>query len=175
MSKTLDYVRESILHETSISRRDGPPLYLLDKLNSREKKIIENELIVAADSADYWLIAALGYLKSHKALPKLYQLLEEADDETIKIDIASAIYCICGDSEMVQIALDELDSTMKTNNEDKLVSILYKFHPFEDERISQRLFELLDSPNYLVAYNAAIALDISTDNIVIKFGGNPYK
>jgi hypothetical protein len=168
MSKTLDYARESIINVHSNIRRDGPPLYLLDELTEKDKKRIENDLINAMDLSDYFPIEALGYLKSIKSIPKLYDLLYQANGPII-VHIASAIYNICADATMASVALKEVNNIQKESDISNLLIAINVISSISDVNIKKKLVELSDSKNYFVACNATRALGRSTDVVIKRF------
>jgi hypothetical protein len=84
----------------------------------------------------------------------------------MKVTIAHSIFQICQDSKMIDIALEE---TPEITNPTNLINILYLLPDFNDERVNAMLNNFRDHKEYLVAYNAARALGLSTDEVVEKF------
>lgn len=166
MPDNLDIFRNEYLNANSwAQRKEGVPLYLLDKLNSEEKKIAEGELIKAASLQDTWPITGLGHLQSTFALPVLYKLLDKAD-RNIKVTIAHAIYQICRDQKMIDTVLTE---TPRISNEHELIAIFYLLSQFQDQRINALLDSYRHHHEYLVAYNATRVLGLPTEEVVVKF------
>ncbi len=157
--------REFLNANTWAQRKEGVPIELLDKLTADELKIAEEELIKSARTGDSWPIIGLGHIKSEKSLEILYKLLSKSKTG-IKVIIACSIYKICRDPEMIEIALEE---TPKITNWQELIDILYMLPDFKNERTDNMLNNFREHQDYLVAYNAARALGLSTDDVVSKF------
>lgn len=166
MTDNLELFRRDFLNaNTWAQRKDGVPFYLIDKLTPEERRIAEAELIKAVHAGDLWPIIGLGYMKSSDSLPKLYKLLTNSS-KNMKVTIAHSIFQICQDSKMIDIALEE---TPEITNPTNLINILYLLPDFNDERVNAMLNNFRDHKEYLVAYNAARALGLSTDEVVEKF------
>lgn len=147
----LNTFREEFLHaDTWAQRKDGVPLYLLDKLSESELKTAEKELIEATGPGDSWPIIGLGHIKSTNALPVLYKLLTESS-KSYKVTIAHSIFQICGDQKMIEIALEE---TPGINQWTALIDILYMLPDFKDERVDQMLNDFCYHSDHLIQYNA---------------------
>lgn len=166
MKTKLHYFRKEFLHANSWGqRKDGAPFYLLDKLNSDELAIAEDELMQQADSGDTWPVLGLGHIRSQKSLPLLYDLIPKTALET-KIAIAHSIFKINKDETMIDIAIEE---TKKLSDWYKVIDTLYLLADFNDDRTNQLLQEFRDHQDYLIAYNATQALGLPTDEVVKKF------
>lgn len=162
----LKIFRDEYLNANTWSqRKDGVPLDLLDNLSSEELKIAEKELIDSLSLKDDWPIKGLGHLKSKDALTKLYELLPKSK-KGMKVTIAHSIFQICGDKEMIKIALSE---TPNITNQYELIDVLYLLKGFGDDKLKEMLNGFREHNEYLVAYNATRALGLSTDKIVEKF------
>ena len=155
--------------KTWAQRKDGVPLELLDGLSEEELSAAEEELISAAGLNDDWPIIGLGHIGSKKALPILYELLENAKNGQ-KIVIAHSIFQINNDEKMCEIVLDELALAAQWSKH-SIIDIIYLLKDFQNAEITQKLNEFYDSEKYLVAYNAARALGLPTEPIVEKFRG----
>ena len=166
VNNNLDIFRKEFLNANSwAQRKEGVPLYLLDKLNSEEKKIAAAELIKSASLDDSWPITGLGHLKSKESLPVLYTLLNKGSKK-MKVIIAHAIYQICQDEKMIDVVLTE---TQRITNQHELIEVFYLIAQFRDERINTLLHTYRDHHEYLVAYNATRALALPTEELVVKF------
>jgi len=166
LTDNLEIFRRDFLNaNTWAQRKDGVPLYLIDKLTPEECKVAGAELIKVIHPGDPWPIIGLGYMKSSDSLPKLYKLLTNSS-KNMKVTIAHSIFQICQDSKMIDIALEE---TPEITNPTNLIDILYLLPDFNDERVNAMLNNFRDHQEYLVAYNAARALGLSTDEVVEKF------
>jgi hypothetical protein len=165
VTNNIDIFRQEYLGaNTWAQRKDGVPLYLLDKLSPDELKKAEADLIKSASPGDTWPILGLGHIKSTQALPTLYNLLHKSK-KGFKITIAYSIFQICQDRKMINIVLDELP---RTTNQYELIDVLYMLPAFKDDKITGLLNDYRDHKEYLVAYNATRALGLSTDEVVIK-------
>lgn len=162
----LDIFRNAFLNaNTWAQRKDGVPLYLLDKLSKEELTIAERELIKALGPGDSWPILGLGHIQSKAALPGLYDLLAKSE-RNIKVTIAHSIFQICRDPRMIDIVLTE---TPKAANMYELIDVLYMLPDFHDERVTQMLNSFREHEEYLVAYNATRVMGLNTDEVVLKF------
>ncbi|MFZ1675861.1 MAG: hypothetical protein WAT91_01230 [Saprospiraceae bacterium] len=157
--------KEYLLANTWAQRKDGAPLYLLDKLSTEELKTAEIEMIKSLRPGDTWPIIGLGHIKSKDALPKLYKLLVKSE-KNIKVTVAHSIFQICQDEKMIDIVVEE---TIKTTHWSELIDILYLLPGFKDERVIKMLNDFRNHKEYLVAYNATRALGLPTEEVVEKF------
>ncbi len=165
MTNNIQIFRQEFLGaNTWAQRKDGVPLYLLDKLSPSELKTAEDELIQALNPGDTWPVLGLGHTRCTRALPKLYNLLHKTN-KGFKITVAHAIFMICKDPEMIAIVLEELP---KTSNQYELIEVLYLLPAFNDEKITAVLNNYREHKEYLVAYNATRALSLPTDEVVKK-------
>ena len=122
MVNNLKIFRNEFLNaNTWAQRKDGVPLYLLDKLSAEELKTAENELIKAADPGDTWPIIGLGHIKSKNSLPVLYKLLPKSG-KYFRITVACSIYKICQDRSMIDIVLKE---TPELTSLYEIIDIIY--------------------------------------------------
>jgi hypothetical protein len=166
MVNHLDSFRKEFLDANTWSqRREGIPLELLDNLSKEELSIAADELLAAVDVNDTWPTLGLGHIKSTKALPRLYEVLGKTE-RAVKITTAYAIFQICQDQQMIAIVLQELP---RTKNIYELISVLYLLPNFKDDKILSLLNDYRRHKDYLVAYNATVALGLSTDTVVRKF------
>jgi hypothetical protein len=174
LSKNLKLFYSEFLNaNTWAQRKDGVPLELLDNLSVEELKIAESELINIVSINDSWPILGLGHIKSSASLPKLYELLANGSNH-ILIILAHAIFSICRDEKMIEIAIQETNQLVKKlpKTEFELIDVIFWLPDFLDERIGRILSDLCDNSSYLIAYNAARALGRSTEDIVRKFTRN---
>lgn len=166
MKDNLNIFKNEFLKANSwAQRKDGVPLDLLDNLSEDELKIAEKELIEALGIRDDWPINGLGHIKSKKALPKLYDLLQISEKE-IKVSIAHSIFQISHDKNMIAIVLTEMP---KLKHWTEIIHMLYLLPTFKDGKIDKMLNDYREHKEYLVAYNANRVLGFSTDNVVEKF------
>ena len=146
-------------------RKDGVPLFLLDNLSFEERMIAEAELIASANGKDSWPVLGLAHLKSVRALPLLYNLLDKYEGKH-RLIISYAIYKICNDIGMADIVITEIP---RVTGELDLIEILYLLPEIKDDRITALLNSYREHKDYLIAYNATRALGLSTDEVVRKF------
>lgn len=139
------------------SRKDGCPVELLDKLTENEKQLAEAELLKRLKPGDDWPVRGLGHIKSKAALPELIKLLKNAKG-SMRACIALAIWKISKDDSMCDVVLEEShkcytddDESMKTFEMIDIIFFLAEL-PIEDAR--NRIDQLKNSKNYLIAYNA---------------------
>lgn len=169
MTNNLEIFRNELLNaNTWEQRKDGVPLYLLDKLSDNELKTAETELIKAVNPGDTWMIIGLGHIKSKDSLPVLYRLLPKTR-KNIKVTIACSIYKICQDRNMIDIILEETPRIISSID---LIDILYLLPDIKDKRVTELLNNFRNHKEYLIAYNAARALGLPTDEVVSKFKNN---
>lgn len=166
MADNLEIFRNEFLNaNTWAQRKDGVPLYILDKLSSEELKTAETELIKAVNTGDTWIITGLGHIKSKDSLPVLYRLLPKTK-KNIKVTIACSIYKICQDRNMIDIVLEE---TPRIISQIELIDLLYLLPELKDKRVTEMLNNFRNHREYLIAYNATRALGLPTDEVVEKF------
>jgi len=161
MSNAYERFVRGYLEATSYERRDGVPVEILDELTSEEKVKAEAELIKRLSIQDDWATIGLGYMKSAKAAPELYDLLPKASGSG-KAEIATALWKICGDEEMLQIVLNlshpSFSSRASPYHEFKQIKIIYCLAQFPQSEARARLEELTNDKQYLVSSNAKSAL-----------------
>ena len=96
---------DHFLNPSGREAADGCPVELIDKLTPEEALQAEKELIKRLSCwRDDWPIIGLGHMRSEKALPQLRNLLKWARGAT-KAQIATAIWKIAGDDEMVNVVI----------------------------------------------------------------------
>lgn len=156
------FLREYV-NPTAIDRRDGPPVVILDKLTFEEKERAEEELIKRLSIRDDWPVIGLGHMKSAKAAPKLYELLPKAFG-SVKAQIATALWKICGNEEMLEVVLKlsqpSFFSWLNPFHEFKQIDIIYCLAQFPQSKAGARLEELTEDEKYLISYNAKRALEL---------------
>jgi hypothetical protein len=159
------FERDFLQANTWDQRKDGAPLYLLDRMSPEERAQAEDRLIGSLSEGDSWPALGLGHLGSSRALPDLYALLSKCTQGMV-IFVAFSIYQINRDARMIEAVLAELP---KITNEYILIDTLYYLGIFDDPRIKAALKQYRKDPRYLVAYNAARTLGESTDEVVQEF------
>ncbi|HRO68938.1 MAG TPA: hypothetical protein PK951_01125 [Chitinophagaceae bacterium] len=169
MANNFDIFKKEFLEaNTWEQRKDGVPLYLLDRLTKEELKSAEAELIKAASHLDEWPIVGLGHIKSKHAVPTLLKLLSRSKG-AMKVIIAHSIFQISQDEKMKEIVLETVP---QITGEHELIDVLFYLPLFKDNRITDLLSSYTNHPKYLVAYNATRYLGLPTDEVVAKFRNN---
>lgn len=139
---------------------------IIDKLTKEEKQLLEKALIQklqleAEKEIDTLIVETLAYLKSVVSLPILKKILEMCNDIVIKLRVATAIFEISKDAEMVDIAVSsvkEIDNKKDAYYVYKLTSAFYCLAKFKNEKTKQLIKEYTSDPEYLISYNAKQAL-----------------
>ncbi len=134
--------RESFSNET-----------IIDGLNSDEQAYIEDALIdMLSHSDDLLIVDTLAYMRSKKSVTALISLLSKKhDNQLAPMIIASAIYSIDHDENMIQIAID---CFKKHKDLYFLISAFGYLKRFNTERTDSLIREFIVHPEYLVSYNA---------------------
>jgi hypothetical protein len=139
---------------------------IIDKLTEDEKQLLEKALIQklqleAEKEIDPLIIETLSYLKSVTSLPILKKLLEVCNDIVIRLRIATAIFEISQDAEMVDIAVSsvkKMDNKKDAYYVYKLISAFYYLAKFKNKKTNQLIEEYTSDPEYLISSNAKEAL-----------------
>jgi len=139
---------------------------IIDELTENEKQLLEKALIQKLQSEaekeiDTLIVDTLAYLKSVGSLQVLKNLLEVSNDIVIRLRIATAIFEISQDAEMVDIAVGlvkEMDNKKDAYYVYMLSSAFYYLAKFKNEKTEQLLKEYSSHPEYLISYNAKQAL-----------------
>ena len=140
---------------------------IIDELTENEKQLLEKELIdtlqsEAKEEIDILIVDTLAYLKSIASLSLLKNLLKVTDDTVVRLRIATAIFEINHDAEMVDIAVNlvkEMDNKKDAYYVYKLASAFYYLAKFRTGKTEQLLKEYTSNPEYLISYNAEQALE----------------
>ena len=143
---------------------------IIDSLTSEEKGQVEAELIYmlqyeTGNNPDTLIVETLAYLKSPKSLSALKNLLENAYDDMTILKIASSIFEISGENDMVNIAISSVKKM--DNHKDpyyvyKLTTAFYYLVRFKNPEIDEIIKSYVNHKEYLVSYNAKRALDCPT-------------
>ena len=163
MSSAYQNFLKHYLHPDQNDRRDGTPLDLLDKLSPEEKLNAEKELLKRLDGRDSWIIRGLGHFKSKAALPKLYELLQRKLGRAYRAIIATAIWNICNDEEMLKVVLkssyyssfDEISPYF----EFYMIDVVLCLAQFPQKEARLRLEEIALNEPYLISSNAKDAIN----------------
>jgi hypothetical protein len=126
--------------------------YLIDVLDDEEIFKLESELIrMIKKKSDMLVVETLGYIKSKRSLPTLYELLEKSQEEMMRIIIAVSIFEINQDKKMIEITRS---SFKEIKDKYQLISAFYYIVKFQDSDITQLILEYTTNSDYLIAYNA---------------------
>jgi len=161
MGYSLEQFRQEMFHVNYPARKDG--CYAdANRLTPADREIAENEMIeyIQDVDGDYWPVDGLAGMKSQKALPVLYKLLPEREG-TMKIAIAAAIYTICEDKAMINIALDSM-CVYKGLHWGQIIDNIHFARHFGSDSIKfvPLLEELCNHEEYLIVYNAKRVLNM---------------
>lgn len=129
---------------------------LIDKLNDEEIFKVEKELItMLRKKPDMLIVETLGYMKSEKAIPILYELMENLNNEMAKIITATSIFEINQDQKMIEKA----KASFKTiKDKFQLISAFHYLVRLQDSEILKLIQNLTTNSDYLISYNAKQAL-----------------
>ncbi|MFV0537517.1 MAG: CPCC family cysteine-rich protein [Dysgonomonas sp.] len=147
-----NFYNDYLFANTWVQRKDGIPLDLLEELSEDETIIAENEFLITLDSTrDYWIFLGLSFLKSHRALPTFYSLLEKEDNIKMRIYLSYSIYRIIEDQTMINIVLDEMSKLKEWYD---IIDFLFLLPDFQNEKTDKLLKQYTTHNHCLVAYNA---------------------
>ncbi len=159
MSDLSEIMRELIPQNDYHHRNGFSNHKIVDKLSLEEKSYIEDELIRKLDdSYNSLIIETLAYVKSIKALPLLYRLLDDDFSALSKILIATSIFGINNDLKMIDIVICNFECLEDAYQQ---ICAFYYLNQFENEKTNHIIYSLIDCSNELVAYNAKRALKMS--------------
>ena len=136
--------------------------HLIDKLSEDEKFKVETELInLLKKTPDMLIVDTLGYMKSERALPVLYELVEKAGEGMAKLILASSIYGINKNKELVEIAITSFRGLEKPKDAYYIYSVIPAFYylaKFHEPEIEKLIEEYTKHSEYLISYKAKQAL-----------------
>jgi len=143
-------------------------IHIIDNLTDKEKKqviglLIEKLLYKKNEEIDILIVETLAYLKSKESLPVLKNLLENCSNELDKLKIATSIFEINHDNDMVDMAITSLKKIDDKNDSyyvHKLTSSFYYLIKFNKPEVNRIIHEYINHKEYLVSYNAKRALGI---------------
>lgn len=166
----MKYISEKIIPPNDYAHREGfTNTQILDGLTEQEKLELEELLIAKLNNqqngnVDTLIIKTLGYLKSRKALPILLHLLEMDINNMDKLIIASCIFEINQDINMVDIAIS---SFLKLDDEKNDSYYIYKLIPafsflakFKNNKADKLIERYITHNEFLVANSAKRALGL---------------
>ena len=157
-------IDEIIPYPADYSHRNGfSNTHIIDKLSADEKIEVENALInkLTEHPDDLLIVETLAYLKSTKSIPALRKLLVNSSYDMEKLIIASSIFEITKDTNLVDIAISafrQLDNKKDAYYVYKLTGAFYHLAKFNNPAVIEIIREYFDHKEYLVSYNAKRAL-----------------
>jgi len=139
---------------------------IIENLAESERVLLENALLQKLQSEaqkeiDTLIVETLAFLKSVKSVSTLKSLLAQSKDAVIRLRIATAIFEINSDVEMVDIALSavkQMDNERDAYYVYKLTAAFYYLAKFKNEKTEQLLKAYTGHREYLISYNAQKAL-----------------
>ena len=165
----IDKLVNEVIPPSDYQHRNGfNNIPIIDELTEEEKQLLEEALIQKLQSEaekeiDTLIVETLAYLKSVASLPVFKNLLVVCNDIVVRLRIATAIFEINQDAEMVDIAVSsvrEMDNKKDAYYVYKLTSAFYYLAKFKNEKTKQLLKEYTSHPDYLISYNAKQSLEI---------------
>lgn len=165
----IDKLINEVIPPSDYRHRNGfNNIPIINELTEDEKQLLEKALIQKLQSEaekeiDTLIVETLAYLKSIASLPIFKKLLEMCNDSVIRLRIATSIFEINQDVEMVEIAVSlvkEMDNKKDAYYVYKLTSAFYYLAKFKNEKTKQLIKEYTSHPEYLISYNAKQALVI---------------
>lgn len=156
-----EFVENYLEANSWAARKDGAPVELIDRLTTTQRRAAEEELIKRLGTGDPWFVIGLGHLKSEKAVPALYDLLNRSKG-AVKAEVATALWKIRQDDEMLATVLDltrpSFLSRLSPFSVYNMIDIIHCLARFPHPAARARLEELTHDEEYLIAYNAEYAL-----------------
>jgi hypothetical protein len=165
----IDKLVSEVIPPSDYQHRNGfNNIPIIDELTENEKQLLEKALIQKLQSEaekeiDTLIVDTLAYLQSVISLPVLKDILEVSNDIVIRLRIATAIFEISQEAEMVDIAISlvkEMDNKKDAYYVYKLTSAFYYLAKFKNEKTKQLIREYTSNPEYLISYNAKQALEL---------------
>jgi hypothetical protein len=135
---------------------------IINKLTDDEKKQVEDILVnklsdKANKEVDTLIVETLAYLKSRKSLPVLKDLLKHSSNEVVKLRIATSIFEINQDNDMVDIAINSFKK-LDNNNDPyyvyKLTSAFFYLIKFNKPEVNELIKKYINHKDFLLSYNA---------------------
>jgi hypothetical protein len=162
----MDKLVNEVIPPSDYQHRNGfNNIPIIDGLTPSEKQLLEGALIQKLQSEagiDTLIVETLAYLKSAASLPVLKNLLEVCNDPIIKLKIATAVFEINQDEEMIDIAISlarKLDNKKSAYYVYELSNAFDYLVKFKNDKARQFIKEYTSHTEYLISYNAKKALD----------------
>jgi hypothetical protein len=140
---------------------------LIDKLTGDEKIQLENALIdkltfESDKEPDSLIVETLAYLKSQKSVPVLRKLLDKNLYIITELIIATSIYEISRDNDMIDSAINIVNKIEYKKGPyyvSKLTKAFYYLIKFENAEINSIIEKYTSHQEHLIAYNAKRVLE----------------
>lgn len=133
---------------------------IIDDLSIDERKEVEERLLseIQKGNTDEFILEALIYFKSLKAVPILLSLLNENYHSLlVYIKVAVAVFEINENSEVEQLALKY---AAQIKDKYDLIGMFYLIARFKSETARDFILSFVSHSDFLVSYNAKQSLKI---------------
>jgi hypothetical protein len=153
-------IKEIIPYPADHSHREGfTNEQILDTLSKEDRDLVEIALIELLEKNpwDTFIVETLANMKSIKSLPTLRRLLIKCKHGFDKLSIATSIYEICQDKDMIPIAINEFtrfEKRIRIFRNENIMAAFYFLSRFDDEQTKNLIGKYIDHENYLISYNA---------------------
>jgi hypothetical protein len=160
MTDLENLLKEIIPYPADHSHREGfTNEHIIDSLNKEDKFLVEKGLIdlLNKNPWDTFIVETLAYMKSNQSLPILKRLLKKGKHGFDKLSIATSIYEICQDNDMIDIAIKEFErfeNNIGIFPRDNIMASFYYLSRFHNYKTNYLIGKYLDHWDYLVSYNA---------------------
>lgn len=154
MDINLEQLFNNIIPPSDYKHRNGfSNAVIIDRLDAATRELIEDKLIdeISGGSNDALIVETLAYLKSDKSLPLLYELLETRPYPIYRLVMATFIYEINKDPNLIDIAIAESGNI--TNKWD-LINIFYYLSKFNNVKTNEVIGNYINDKDFLISYNA---------------------
>jgi hypothetical protein len=154
----MDKLIADIIPPDDYQHRNGfSNTHIIDKLNSQERVLVEDALLnKLLNKTDMLIVETLAYMKSLKSLPILINLLNQCSDAMCRIIIATSVFEINHNNEMIVIGVDAFKSLDNTYQK---ISAFYYLRKFKNEATDTIIREYTLHSDFLLSYNAKQALN----------------
>jgi len=172
----IDKLVDEVIPPSDYKHRNGfNNIPIIEGLNESEKRLLENVLVekltLETDKEiDTLIVETLAYLKSAASLPILKRLLANYSDEMIKLKIATSIFEINQDSEMIDIAINCVKQLEDKTNAYYVYTLSSAFHyliKFKNPKVNSIIEEYTNHKEYLVSYNAKQVLGGNASDLAL--------
>lgn len=165
---SIDKLIDRIIPPRDYKHRNGfNNIPLIENLKKNEKLqledlLIDKLLIESGQEIDTLVVETLAYLKSQKSIPILKQLLDKCNNEMTKLKIATSIFEINQDNNMIDIAI----CSFRILDNDKSPYYIYTLPTtfdylikFKNSKLNSIIEEYINHKEYLITYNAKRVLN----------------